>query len=105
MVESGQVGKKCAEKAKKRFFLGKMVTAYSEMLKIPRMYCNFSLRVEWRKRQISETVRWRDIGSRNENSQNLALCQISKFYAKKYSPKVTFAVESIFDTLEDRWAH
>ncbi len=91
------------KKAKKRFFWGKTVKKWYKMLRNPRVYSNFSFYVEWRKSRVDQTLRCGDMGSRNAEGQNLALCQINKFYAKKYFPGLIFAIEFIFDTLVVRW--
>ena len=92
-----------AKKAKKRFSRAISIKKCSKLLEILANMYNFSLRVEWRKRQASTTLLCWDMGSRNEHAQNLALCQVNEFYAEKYFPEVVLCIEFISDILKVRW--
>ncbi len=62
----GRLEAKMAKKVKKRFFWGKTIKKCTKLRKFNALICSFSLRVEWRKPQVSTTLSSRDMGSRNE---------------------------------------
>ena len=56
-VKGGRVGRKMAKKAKKRFSRAISIKKCSKLLEILARIYSFSLRIEWRKRQIYATLR------------------------------------------------
>ncbi len=96
------VCRKITKKAQKQFLGGKVVKNGRKVLKIIACDSNFLLRIEWSQLEVRSMLRCRDMVSRIENGQNLAICQTSKFYTKKHFHGFIFVLESIFDALEVR---